>query len=228
MDKSHRYVRQLLSAGVLTLSMSICLQGSAAVGDSDGVARYYYNGDSPSPFPFYDFAYYQHKAECVSGGVVTVVSDHGVGQSSIYCQSPLSNLAPIRFTQSMTNTPYLSEDTEDFSSHDSAHYGSHGAGDWDKGFLKGECPSGMALVGLAATIDGSNQTTTLHCASTAAMCSSGGQMYSPTNNCYASGVSGPFNDAFCVNSGDLMVGVSVDLNHHPKKILCCNGVWSNC
>lgn len=232
MKKVQRDAHKMVTVGMLVLSMSICLRASAAVGDSNGAVRFLQPGDSPNPWPFYDFRYGQYKSECISGGVGFALYAEGSAANpyGMYCSSPLPDLTPIRFYQSTTNVPFANETDEEFSTHDSADIGSHGIADWDAGFLKGECPAQSEIVGIAKTTDSSQQVNTIHCANNFAMCDSGAA-FVPSNTCHPVAVATPAPSGLTVTScedGEFMVGVSVGFTHHPKTILCCSGVWIPC
>jgi hypothetical protein len=241
MNQVRGNTRKFLSAGILALSMTICLPASAT-GDSPGQARWFgsgQNGDNPNPFPFYDFRFGEYKAECVSGGVALGVYSLGTTSKAlgIYCTSPLPDGTPVLFDQATTSTSL--ENIETFSSSDSADYGSYGhfgATDWDRNYLKGECPMGRLVVGIAKTADSSERLDTIRCSGTFPSCYEGGNMYSPTTTCHTVLVPNPgpdnpyehFSFGGC-SFNEAMVGVSVDQTyHHPHAILCCNASLVAC
>jgi len=217
--------------------MTIGLQASAEIGDAGGVSRIFDSGDSPSPFPFYDFRAGQYKVECISGGPLQSLGVVGptLRPTGAYCNSPFLNHSSVTFTQSHTGTPLWGENDETFGANgynDSADYGTHGAGDWDSNNYKAECPANRVVVGIARTTDSSAKIDTIHCAGTAPMCFTGNFFY-PTNTCPTYQFTVPNNSAGTSAQGcdwdELMVGVSVDTTyHHPHAVLCCRGAWAAC
>ena len=185
------------------------------------VAYSFDTSDNPLPFPYSDFAPGELKAECSSGGPVAGLSASVSGNAhSVLCESPSHN--------GTTSFPFSSTAvTEAFSTSDSAHVG--GRGDWDPGYLKGECAVGNVVSGVAQTLSG--QIDHLECTHYAV----GDVSLSAGTTCSVHAFPGDYPSPFPYNdwapnnyklecdANTTLVGVSADLNaHHPHAILCCS------
>ena len=193
-----------------------------------GPAAYSFDtSDNPLPFPYSDFAPGELKAECGSGGPVAGVSASVNGNAhSVLCETPSHDGLQYPFDSTAV--------TEVFSTSNSADFG--GRGDWDPGYLKGECAVGNVVNGVAQTVSG--QIDRLECTHYAL-----GPSDVSTNTCQAHTFPGDYPSPFWYNdwaygnyklecdAGTTLVGVSADVNaHHPHAILCCNmnaeATWS--
>ena len=98
------------------------------------VAYSFDTSDNPLPFPYSDFAPGELKAECSSGGPVAGLSasPNGGKAHSLLCQTPSHDATSFPFNSSAV--------AEVFSTSNSQLFG--GRGDWDPGYLKGECAVG--------------------------------------------------------------------------------------
>ncbi len=237
--KSRRRIAGLL-LGFGGMLVTVGVSGSA-LAQSTPTERTFDSGDTPSPFPFWDYASGQYKAECTSSGTIVAISYNPFGTTgttphSVLCATPET----IPITYSQTNPPNASYETnESFSSSDSANYNAHSTGDWDHGYYKGECPLRSMVVGMAQTTS-SQQENTLHCSDTDGVsCSTYGVAFPSNKTCHAVTLGGgggawggwstfPYNVIGC-GTGEVVVGLSVDTtNHQPHAILCCDAPRTIC
>ena len=196
------------------------LAPSPARAEIGPVAYSFDTSDNPLPFPYSDFAPGELKAECSSGGPVDGLSATVGGSAhSVLCETPFHDGSSFPFNSTAV--------TEVFSTSNSAHFG--GRGDWDPGYLKGECAVGNVVNGVAQT--GGGQIDHLECTHYA----TGLNNVSTNTACQAHTFPGNYPSPFSYSdwaSGDYklecdpgttLVGISADVNaHHPHAVLCCS------
>jgi hypothetical protein len=226
----------MVGVGAVALLVS---SGGIAQAQKTPEQRTFDAGSTPNPWPsnFYDFSFGEYKAECTSGGaIVSISTSASSGRAhSVLCASPISD--PLYYTQTNPENAFYEKD-ETFASTNSADYGHHpvnGNADWDSQYLKGECPVGSMVVGVAQTTS-SGQVNAIHCADTGlASCSALGVAHPSTTTCHTvapppgshpwPSVWGEWSfgfDKLACGSGEVAVGMSVDTtNHNPHTILCC-------
>lgn len=195
------------------------LASTSARAEIGPMAYSFDTSDNPLPFPYSDFAPGELKAECSSGGPVAGLSASVSGEAhSALCETPLYGGTSFPFNSAAV--------TEVFSTSDSADFG--GRGDWDPGYLKGECAVGNVVNGVAQTLSG--QIDHLQCTHYAV----GFNSWSADTTCTAHAFPGDYPSPFPYNDwaygdyklecdlGTTLVGISADPSaHHPHAILCC-------
>jgi hypothetical protein len=223
-------IRLVISVAAVGIAVPIV----SALAQQAATPRPFYASDSPSPWPYTDWAPGDYKAQCSSGGPTMGLSalgpvsgsggapGGGAQAHSTLCKSPNSGSFPF------SDTSGSPSQVQTFYSSDSAGYGARG--DWDHGFYKGECSQGF-VIGVAQRTD--RRMDKILCSYP---CIDDGMSASTNiNNCTVRTFPGdnpsglpdgnwdPGSYKLACDPGKVMVGISsYPVSHNPHAILCCS------